>query len=358
MPRRAGSRPSTPQPSPVTTPRGRAASKRGEDLEIWLRRHGVGSFWLPVVVFFLVCSPSPLWCATNSALLALCSTLAHLVYSTLNPATAGKGSRRSRAPTSLWLHATRVAAGLSRWVFMPLVFLYATCNYDVRLPLPGHSFELLPGGRKYGLDMPLIHCPRLLTRLGLGVFFPAHPWVFSGGGGWLPPLHFTAHPAFVFTAGVVLAFRCLQVALWGVAAPPMSKDGRLRIMICGDSIPPKIDGVAVRVGHLVPALLAQGHEVHIVNSIRAEPLAGAGVTQLLGFESYLYKGHSITFPNLTGVLFAVLKFRPHVIHIMDESFLQACSQIIASACLIPTVWSHHSRLDKFAQACECFFFSL
>jgi len=234
---------------------------------------------------------------------------------------------------------------------MPLVFLYATCNYDVNSV---ETYELLfSGSKRFGLDMPLIHFPRLMFRIGLSRIFPSAPFVVAfSGRNQIPGLHFTAHPAFILTAGIFLSFRVFQVCMWLLAAPPMKKkDGRLRIMICGDSIPPKVDGVAVRVGHLVPALLSNGHDVHIVNSIRADSLGGASVTQLQGFESNYYRGHSITFPNITGVLVAVLRFRPHVIHIMDESFLQACAQIVASVCLIPTVWSHHSRLDKFAQAC-------
>lgn len=112
-----------------------------------------------------------------------------------------------------------------------------------------------------------------------------------------------------------------------------------------------MDGVAIRVSHLVQALTSAGHAVHIVTSIRTnnEPLFGATVTSLPGFVSAYYLGHSLTVPTF-GLLRAMMRFRPHVVHILDESFVQAGAQAFASLCLLPTVFSHHSRLDKFAEA--------
>ena len=279
---------------------------------------------------------------------------------------AAAGTRRGRAPTSIWLHVLRLFAGLGRWVFMPLVFLHATCNYAARTLGP----ELFAGGRQWNLDMPFVDGPKLVTRLlpFSGRLLPAstldvplfslslHAAAAPQGSALtltaaLHPLVLQLHPVFAFTLALFMLARVVQIALWLLAAPPLRKDSKLRVLIVGDSIPPKVDGVAVRVGHLVPTLLAKGHSVHIVNSIRSEPMGAAGVTQLHGWESELYRGHSITLPNPLGVLAVILRFRPHVIHSMDESFLQASAQVAASVCLIPTVWSHHSRLDKFAQAC-------
>jgi glycosyltransferase involved in cell wall biosynthesis len=125
----------------------------------------------------------------------------------------------------------------------------------------------------------------------------------------------------------------------------------MRILIAGDSVPPKIDGVAIRAGHTVRMLQALGHTVHVVTSIRPsnQPLYGAQVTQLAGFYSSYYPQHSMTIPSWKLVV-AFFSFRPHVIHILDESFLAAATQMVASVLLIPTVWSHHSRLDLFAVA--------
>ena len=289
-----------------------------------------------------------------------------MTYRTMNTTSAAAGAKRGRTPTSMWLHALRLGAGLGRWVLMPLVFLHATFNY----PRGTLGPEFFTGGHAWKMDMPVVDGPKLLARLTpfSAYLLPAGPLTLP-----LPLLQaslssspaaaltltlsasthaLVCHPAFAFLAALLAALRLLQFALWLVAAPPVGKDSKLRVLIVGDSIPPKVDGVAVRVGHLVPSLLAQGHSVHIVNSIRSHPMGAAGVTQLVGVESELYRGHSITLPNPLGVLQVILAFRPHVIHIMDESFLQASAQMAATACLIPTVWSHHSRLDKFAQACE------
>ena len=53
--------------TPHRSPRARVESR--DELWIWLRRHGVGSFWLPIVLLFLLCSPDPRWCALNSLIL-------------------------------------------------------------------------------------------------------------------------------------------------------------------------------------------------------------------------------------------------------------------------------------------------
>ena len=38
----------------------------------WLRRHGVGSFWLPAFAFLLTTAPSPSWCLLHSVLMVRC----------------------------------------------------------------------------------------------------------------------------------------------------------------------------------------------------------------------------------------------------------------------------------------------
>ena len=201
--------------------------------------------------------------------------------------------------------------------------------------------------------MPLAAFYAFLQTHGCGAaLHPGAPFYLAASpllSRCVPPTRATL--AFAAAALALLLLRCLQIALWLRAAPPLRRDGRLRVLIIGDSIPPKVDGVAVRLGHLVPALLARGHAVHIVNSKRGAPLGAAGVTQLPGFESRMYPGHSITHFNVLAALRAILAFRPHVVHLMDEGLIQAAGQMAASLCLVPTVWSHHSRLDIFGRAC-------
>ena len=101
------------------------------------------------------------------------------------------------------------------------------------------------------------------------------------------------------------------------------------------------------------SLTAAGHFVHVCTSIRTPhdaPLFGATVTCLPGVIPPQYPGHSLTVPT-PALLLAFIRFRPHVVHILDESFVAAGAQMCASLCLLPTVFSHHSRLDKFAEAC-------
>jgi hypothetical protein len=249
---------------------------------------------------------------------------------------------RSRpANETQWLHFVRVVAGLTRWFAMPMLVLHGLFNHDTRgssvwaswnrIGVPSSWFisNAVSLARYSPFESTFSLFPRYIT------FFP----------------NVTLRGAFAIIGGAFIIFRVMQLFFWLFAAPPASKDGKLRILICGDSIPPKIDGVAVRVGHLVLGLKASGHTAHIITSIRRDPLDGAAVTQLDGFEAPCYPGHSITYPNVFQIFAAIVRFRPHVIHILDESFMQAATVIAANLCLIPTVWSHHSRLDKFAEAC-------
>ena len=246
---------------------------------------------------------------------------------------------RSRpANETQWLHFLRVVAGLTRWFAMPMFVLHGLFNHDTS------SRDWAAWNR--------VHLPT--------------PWLISVTATAASPFERAVSPfpryvplpfgsvrgAFAFIGGAFILFRVMQLSMWLLAVPPASKDGKIRILICGDSIPPKIDGVAVRVGHLVRGLKASGHTTHIVTSIRRENMDGATVTHLDGFEAPCYPGHSITYPNVFRIFATMMWFRPHVVHILDESFMQVATVIAANLCLIPTVWSHHSRLDKFAEACE------
>jgi hypothetical protein len=236
------------------------------------------------------------------------SSLAYLLYKIARPYRAGC--------ISMFL---RAASATARWVCLPIALLHALLQ-----------------SRGCGS-----------TRSDAPFFFRAMPSVALCVGPPFPGLT----RAFAGAVAALLVLRALQLALWLRSAPPLRRDGRLRLLIVGDSIPPKVDGVAVRVSHLVPALLGHGHVVHIVNSKRAAPLGAASVAQLPGFESELYRGHSITYPNVLAMLREILSFRPHVVHILDEAMIQGATQIAANMCLTPTVWSHHSRLDLFGRAC-------
>ena len=226
---------------------------------------------------------------------------------------------------------------------------------------------------------------RILALKRLGIEWTAsHDYSSQGGGDVLVPwyaLPLTAPPPFLVVLFAFLLFRTLQITLWFFATPPtperVSKDGlltgdaaaeaaianphlypggefnaarlgKLRIMVIGDSMPPKVDGVSIRIGHLSKKLNEAGHAMHLITSIRSwkEPLNGAEVTQLPGYVTSWYKEHSFSIPT-PQIFYAIFKFKPHVIHILDEGYIQIFAQLIASLFLIPTVFSHHSHIDKF-----------
>jgi hypothetical protein len=294
---------------------------------------------------------------------ALLSILAHVIYASATVAPTSHTPRARPADETQALHGLRVVAGLARWVAMPVLILHGLLNYDAARDAGAAWREWSTAGALLGAPPPRVAglvgaLPSTFARLfradGAPFFDAAASRLLHAYGA--VPRHVRVggvelRGAFVAVVVALFALRALQLALWLAAAPRAPVDGKLRVLICGDSIPPKIDGVAVRVGHLVRALTAGGHTTHIVNSIRRAPLEGAAVTQLEGFEAPCYPGHSITFPNVFSILAAIIRFRPHVIHILDESFMQAATIVAANLCLIPTVWSHHSRLDKFAEAC-------
>ena len=52
----------------------------------------------------------------------------------------------------------------------------------------------------------------------------------------------------------------------------------------------------------------------------------------------------LTLPSL-DVLRALYDFRPHVVHLWDENFVNPVVQLVCAFLAIPTVWSHHTRVD-------------
>eukprot|EP00930_Biecheleria_cincta_P095065 TRINITY_DN8705_c0_g1_i2.p1 TRINITY_DN8705_c0_g1~~TRINITY_DN8705_c0_g1_i2.p1 ORF type:complete len:546 (+),score=61.96 TRINITY_DN8705_c0_g1_i2:56-1693(+) len=126
---------------------------------------------------------------------------------------------------------------------------------------------------------------------------------------------------------------------------------QMRVMISADSIPPKLDGVQIFIRNTMHALIREGHKVHVFcsNGDPDTPLApetfGATVTRGPGLE--VKKTHKITLPSI-HYFFALLQFRPHIVHLFDLTpsafFLVPLNWWLG----IPTVISHHSRIDLYA----------
>jgi glycosyltransferase involved in cell wall biosynthesis len=343
-------------------------TERSAALIDFLKRQSVGSFWLPLYLSIWAGAPTQKWANSHVVAAVSLSVAAQVLYAFAAAQLGAPLTRRTRLAPTAAPDSLRVAAGLCRWVAMPLVVLHA-----LFAPSSG-------AGDNMG---PLFDCAALVRRLAGARLLAALDGLRATGAfpGHLLPL--SAPAPYLLVAFAFLAFRTLQVALWLIATPPppvrvapsglagdaasaaavaaphlfpggefnAARYGQLRVLIIGDSVPPKVDGVAIRVGHLVRQLQAAGHCAHIVTSIRSrdEPLYGAQVTQLPGYVSRWYLEHSMTIPT-PALLLAFLRFRPHVVHIMDEGFMAAIATACASLCLTPMVFSHHSHIDRFLVA--------
>jgi glycosyltransferase involved in cell wall biosynthesis len=451
----------------MSSSRPRSGSLQGDDGARFLKQQSVGSFWLPLYLSLWASAPTQTWCDSHVAAVVTLSFAAHVLYAWAGQAqaalarraaadraaeaaaaaaaAAAKAAKAAPAPgaaaaaaaaaeaaaaaaaaaarpparrprTRLALTAApdwlRAAAGLLRWLLMPLVVLHAlfaplrgahaagaaaaaalaAAAVSTARPGDGAAAAAAAALAASGAGgAPLVDMAALLRRLAGARLLAAIDALRATGvddasGAAVIPVHLlplTAPAPFLLAAGAFLAFRALQVTLWLFAAPPLpvrvapggltgeaaaaaalaaphlfpggefnaARYGQLRVLIIGDSVPPKVDGVAIRVGHLVRQLQAAGHVAHIVTSIRSrdDPLHGAQITQLPGYVSRWYLEHSFSIPT-PALLLAFLRFRPHVLHVMDEGFISAAAICCGSLCLTPMVFSHHSHIDRFAAA--------
>jgi glycosyltransferase involved in cell wall biosynthesis len=123
-------------------------------------------------------------------------------------------------------------------------------------------------------------------------------------------------------------------------------DGKLRILIIADALPPKVDGVCTFAENAVDTLKPK-HEIQLITSIQGpKTLFGCQVTRLPGMETPISPGHSITLP-LPTVMFEFIKFRPHVVHLFEVSPLNLATFFYCHICDIPCTFSHHTRLDLY-----------
>jgi hypothetical protein len=177
-------------------------------------------------------------------------------------------------------------------------------------------------------------------------------WLQSATRWWLVP-SLLAHAAtrggrwftlFAAAHAVAVAAR-MALAQLAKAEPPV--EGKLRVLLVGDSFAPKIDGVATRTGWAARILPSRGHSLHILTSARAAPLEGVPVTPLPGVHPAVYRQHRLTLPG-AAMATALLAFRPHVVHLYDENVVCCFMQVLCTLAGVPTVWSHHTRIDLIA----------
>jgi hypothetical protein len=144
-------------------------------------------------------------------------------------------------------------------------------------------------------------------------------------------------------AGLMFALHLLRKACAGEGPA----DGKMRVLLIGDSFPPKVDGVATFAENSVILLQQFGHTVHVVTSIAGpERLWGAAVTRLPGMTTPISPGHSISLP-LPTVFFTFMKFKPHAIHLLEVSPLNLAAFVYAQVANIPVTFSSHTRLDLY-----------
>ena len=172
----------------------------------------------------------------------------------------------------------------------------------------------------------------------------------------------------ILTLSCVLQFRWPSAVLYASAFVVMLKGFRamllkfcwagcpkageqMRVLLSGDSFPPKLDGVQNFARNTIQALVRDGHKVHVFcsNGSPTTHLApenyGATVTRGPGVE--VQPKHKITLPS-PHFLIALIRFRPHIIQFFDFT---PCAIFLVPFLWwlgIPTVISHHSRIDLYA----------
>lgn len=125
------------------------------------------------------------------------------------------------------------------------------------------------------------------------------------------------------------------------------KDITMRVLIAGDSFPPKVDGVATFAVETVDFLQSFGHIVHVITSIKGPlRIKGARVTRLPGVPTSKSPGHSVTIPLPTALL-TILKFKPHVVHIFEVSPFALAMMFYCQIADVPCSFSHHTRIDLY-----------
>eukprot|EP00490_Sorites_sp_Unknown_P025670 CAMPEP_0114651222 /NCGR_PEP_ID=MMETSP0191-20121206/8184_1 /TAXON_ID=126664 /ORGANISM="Sorites sp." /LENGTH=575 /DNA_ID=CAMNT_0001865333 /DNA_START=156 /DNA_END=1883 /DNA_ORIENTATION=- len=165
-------------------------------------------------------------------------------------------------------------------------------------------------------------------------------------------LPFAWPSALLYATGFVVllkAFRAVLLMLCWAGCPKPGE--QMRVLLSGDSFPPKLDGVQNFARNTIQALVRDGHKVHVFcsNGSPTTHLApenyGATVTRGPGVE--VQPKHKITLPS-PHFLLALLKFRPHIIQFFDFT---PCALLVVPALWwlgIPVVISHHSRIDLYA----------
>ena len=158
--------------------------------------------------------------------------------------------------------------------------------------------------------------------------------------------------ALLFAAGSVILVKACRLVLlqlcWGGCPKPGEP---MRVLLTGDSFPPKLDGVQNFARNTMQALIRDGHKVHVFcsngspSTHQAPENYGATVTRGPGVE--VAPKHKITLPS-PHFLVALMRFRPQIVQSFDFTPNAFFMVPFLWWLGIPTVISHHSRIDLYA----------
>jgi glycosyltransferase involved in cell wall biosynthesis len=128
----------------------------------------------------------------------------------------------------------------------------------------------------------------------------------------------------------------------------------VRVAVFSDSLPPRIDGIAVVVRHLVDGLIQQGHEVLLIGpggelgrGGMAAP-AGLEVVRLPSFVTPL-DGYPLTLPRRAKIARALAAFAPEVISIQTVGPVALLGLNWAAAHRVRTLVSWHTDFEAYAR---------
>ena len=125
----------------------------------------------------------------------------------------------------------------------------------------------------------------------------------------------------------------------------------MRIAIFSDSLPPRVDGIAVAVQQLTIGLIRSGHEVLLVGPGR--DLAHAAETaQLLRLPSFptLFDGYPFTVPLRLSMRRALQQFRPDVVSAQTAGPIGLIGLSLARQLCVPSLFSWHTDFEAYGQS--------
>ena len=124
----------------------------------------------------------------------------------------------------------------------------------------------------------------------------------------------------------------------------------MRIVVCSDTYPPQINGVAVSARNLCRALTEHGHEVLIVtpNPTQKSFEHEGNIIRLPGIKMKRYYGYILTSFWSRHAMKIIREFKPDLIHIQTDGPVGQFGFLTASKLKVPTVYTYHTMIEDYA----------